>query len=173
MLYVFLFCMCKWNAVQYYYIKFYFQRREFLPQWGISFAKILTMMTGEVNYDDVLHGDDEYDIAFRYILKGVFFAFVIVVVLLLQNLLIGITINDVEKLEGQAKLSHLTSQLEEIFLWEIFVDSLSDNLYRFVNWANNIESENCKFQKSFLKTLENFRTWLYKSLTVTEREIYT
>ncbi len=54
------------------------------------------MMTGEVDYSDVFYGDDEGDIEFKAFLKILYLIFVITVVLLLHNLLIGITVSDVQ-----------------------------------------------------------------------------
>ncbi len=54
------------------------------------------MMTGEVDYGDVFNGDDEDQIAFKSVLKLLHLIFVITVVLLLQNLLIGMTVSDVQ-----------------------------------------------------------------------------
>lgn len=80
-------------------------------------------MTGEVDYSGVFYGEDEEMIQFKNILKMLFLVFVVTVVILLQNLLIGMTVSDVQKLEQTAKLNHLVSQLEDIYLMENMVTS--------------------------------------------------
>lgn len=57
---------------------------------------MLSMMTGEIDYGGTFYGDDEEQIAFKNVLKVLFIVFVITVVILLQNLLIGLTVSDVQ-----------------------------------------------------------------------------
>lgn len=65
----------------------------------MGFAKLITMMTGEVDYGGIFYGDDEEQIAFKNVLKVLILVFVITVVILLQNLLIGMTVSDVQVCE--------------------------------------------------------------------------
>lgn len=94
------------------------QEREFLPSCGIGFAKLLSMMAGEINYGDVMYGDNSDEIAFKTILKIIILVYIITVLVLLQNLLICMAISDVQKLKVQVKVNCLAGRLEDIYLME-------------------------------------------------------
>lgn len=94
------------------------QRSQFLPSWGLGFAKLLAMMTGEIDSDGMFYGDDEDQIAFKNILKLTMIVFTITVVILLQNLLVGLSVSDVQKLESDARVAYLVGMLENIYLIE-------------------------------------------------------
>jgi hypothetical protein len=64
-----------------------------------ALSKVLVMMTGELNYDEVFYSDDEKDIMPFQTSGQLFFAtFVIVVTIILFNLLIGFTVSDIQVL---------------------------------------------------------------------------
>ncbi|ODM93045.1 Transient receptor potential channel pyrexia [Orchesella cincta] len=97
-----------------------------------SFVKVLTMMTGELNYDDVFYGEDsDSQIPFPTATKLLFAAFVAIVTIILFNLLIGLTVSDIQGLQSVAQLSSLSSQLEQIYLMEKFV--LSKKFQRWLS----------------------------------------
>ncbi|CAL8141798.1 unnamed protein product [Orchesella dallaii] len=90
--------------------------------WG--FIKVLVMMTGEINYDDVFYSEEsDSQIPFPTATKLLFLAFIAIVTIILFNLLIGLTVSDIQGLQSVAQLSSLSSQLEQIYLMEKFVIS--------------------------------------------------
>lgn len=66
--------------------------------------KIFTMLSGEIPYDEVFHGDDsnkqggsgEETIHIPLVAKILFLCFVVTTVIVLQNLLIGLTLDDMQ-----------------------------------------------------------------------------
>lgn len=69
--------------------------------WG--FIKILVMMAGEINYDDIFFDDESTaDIPFPLSSRLLYAAFTAVVTIILFNLLIGLTVSDIQ-------VSYLTS----------------------------------------------------------------
>lgn len=61
-------------------------------------TKLLSMMTGEVNYDDTFHPEDksEDSVIEPILTKCLFLVFIVVVAIVLQNLLIGLSISDIQ-----------------------------------------------------------------------------
>jgi len=66
-----------------------------------ALSKVLVMMTGELNYDDIFHSGDDDEasmgiLPFPISTQLFFVAFVIMVTIILFNLLIGFTVSDIQ-----------------------------------------------------------------------------
>ncbi|ODM92217.1 Transient receptor potential channel pyrexia [Orchesella cincta] len=96
-----------------------------------NFVKILVMMTGEINHDDVFHSKlGNLQLPFPISTKLLFAIFVALVTIVLFNLLIGLTVSDIQGLQTGARLSSLSVQVEEMHLMEAFL--LSDRVQRLL-----------------------------------------
>ncbi|CAL4064107.1 unnamed protein product, partial [Meganyctiphanes norvegica] len=78
---------------------------------GHSFLKSLTMMVGEVDYDD-----DLVDIFTNLPFTShiVFFIFVLLISVVLSNLLVGLAVSDIRELRSKAQIMRLASMVEAI-----------------------------------------------------------
>ncbi|OXA51020.1 Transient receptor potential channel pyrexia [Folsomia candida] len=66
--------------------------------WPLALSKVLIMMTGELNYDEIFYNGDDGDqpIPFRTTGHILFALFVVIVTIILFNLLIGLTVSDIQ-----------------------------------------------------------------------------
>lgn len=78
-----------------------------------TLLKTITMMSGELEFEDIFY-DDRYPIQFPVTSHGMFFAFVLLVTIILTNLLVGLAVNDIQGLQASAGLDRLTRQVELI-----------------------------------------------------------
>lgn len=76
-----------------------------------TLLKTITMMSGELEFEDIFY-DDRYPIQFPVTSHGMFFAFVLLVTIILTNLLVGLAVNDIQGLQASAGLDRLTRQVE-------------------------------------------------------------
>lgn len=83
--------------------------------WGIGFGGILAMMTGELNYSTIFSENNVKQIPNVLPTVIVFILFILTVVILLQNLLIGLTVSNIEVCNSD--------RLERIFVHIITVKS--------------------------------------------------
>ncbi|CAL8132938.1 unnamed protein product [Orchesella dallaii] len=91
-----------------------------------SLIRLLSMMSGEINYDDLFHDQpDDIQLPFPISTKLLFAVFISIVTLILCNLLIGLTVSDIQSLQNDAALHSLSIQVEEIHLMESFLMSHS------------------------------------------------
>ncbi|CAL8132966.1 unnamed protein product [Orchesella dallaii] len=100
--------------------------------WG--FVRILVMMTGEINYDDLFHTEEgDFQLPFPISTKFLFAAFIAIVTIILFNLLIGLTVSDIQGLQTRAELNSISIQVEEIHYMEKFLTSRALALFlRFI-----------------------------------------
>ncbi|OXA57807.1 Transient receptor potential channel pyrexia [Folsomia candida] len=93
-----------------------------------TLLKVLTMMTGELNYDEIFHSESEliYPIS-SHVMYAIF---IMVATIILFNLLIGFTVSDIQGLQKDAQINQISNKLEQIFLMECFL--LSGMMQRFV-----------------------------------------
>lgn len=102
----------------------------------IGFVKVITMMTGEINLDDLFRDIGETHIKFT--LCFVLVLFVIFVTVVLMNLLVGIAVHDVEGLHKTADLTKLVHQTQLIHFLELtcfngfFPKNISDMFQDFL-----------------------------------------
>lgn len=68
------------------------------------------MMSGELEFEDIFYGD--VPIQFPVTSHGMFFAFVLLVTIILTNLLVGLAVSDIQGLQASAGLDRLTRQAE-------------------------------------------------------------
>ncbi|CAL8132964.1 unnamed protein product [Orchesella dallaii] len=99
------------------------------------------MMTGEVNYDDLFYSEDaNSQLPFPISTKFLFAAFIAIVTIILFNLLIGLTVSDIQGLQSGAELNSLSIQVEEIYGMEKFMTSDSfQNILKCIGKQNWIE----------------------------------
>lgn len=72
---------------------FFIQNPNFSLNNGLGLGKIVAMLTGDLGFDDIFSAND---IPFIISANIALILFAVTVVLLLQNLLIGVTVNDLE-----------------------------------------------------------------------------
>lgn len=84
-----------------------------------GFVRVIGMMTGELNIQDVLNSDQSKGLLLQYTLLGIVWLFMILVTIVLMNLLVGIAVNDVEGLRKTADLSELIQQTKLIYFVEL------------------------------------------------------
>lgn len=75
-----------------------------------TLLKTITMMSGELEFEDIFYGN--VPIQFPVTSHGMFFAFVLLVTIILTNLLVGLAVNDIQGLQASAGLDRLTRQTE-------------------------------------------------------------
>lgn len=77
--------------------------------WTI--LKTITMMSGELEFEDIFY-DENIPIQYPVTSHGMFFAFVLLVTIILTNLLVGLAVSDIQGLQASAGLDRLTRQVE-------------------------------------------------------------
>lgn len=75
-----------------------------------TLLKTITMMSGELEFEDIFYGD--IPIQFPVTSHGMFFAFVLLVTIILTNLLVGLAVSDIQGLQASAGLDRLIRQAE-------------------------------------------------------------
>lgn len=75
-----------------------------------TLLKTITMMSGELEFEDIFYGN--VPIQFPVTSHGMFFAFVLLVTIILTNLLVGLAVSDIQGLQASAGLDRLTRQAE-------------------------------------------------------------
>lgn len=75
-----------------------------------TLLKTITMMSGELEFEDIFYGDVR--IQFPGTSHALFFAFVVLVTIILTNLLVGLAVSDIQGLQASAGLDRLTRQAE-------------------------------------------------------------
>ncbi|XP_031618662.1 transient receptor potential channel pyrexia [Contarinia nasturtii] len=78
-----------------------------------TMLKTITMMSGELEFEDIFYAKD-YPIQFPVTSHLMFFAFVVLVTIILTNLLVGLAVSDIQALQESAGLDRLTRQVELI-----------------------------------------------------------
>ncbi|XP_055322540.1 transient receptor potential channel pyrexia isoform X2 [Sitodiplosis mosellana] len=76
-----------------------------------TMLKTITMMSGELEFEDIFY-DDKFKIQFPVTSHLLFFAFVVLVTIILTNLLVGLAVSDIQGLQASAGLDRLTRQVE-------------------------------------------------------------
>ncbi len=82
---------------------------EVVP-WAL--LKTVIMMAGELEFNDIFYDDEE--IQYPVTAHIMFFAFVILVTVILTNLLVGLAVSDIQGLQASAGLDRLSRQAELI-----------------------------------------------------------
>lgn len=80
-----------------------------------TLLKTITMMSGELEFEDIFYNNyKDSPIRFPYTSHAMFFAFVLLVTIILTNLLVGLAVSDIQGLQASAGLDRLTRQVELI-----------------------------------------------------------
>lgn len=106
----------------------------------VGFMKVLVMMTGELDFEDLLLGKgDENKPAFLLEISAhvVFIIFLLFVTVVLMNLLVGIAVHDIQGLQKTAGLLKLVRQTEMIAYIEsaLFNGFLPEYIIRVLQWT--------------------------------------
>lgn len=83
-----------------------------------SVLKSFTMMSGELEYEDIFYGD--YPVKFPVTSHIIFLAFVLLVTVILTNLMLGLAVSDIQGLQVSATLDRLVRQAELVSRLESF-----------------------------------------------------
>ncbi|KAH8303827.1 hypothetical protein KR018_008986, partial [Drosophila ironensis] len=75
-----------------------------------SFLKSITMMSGELEFEDIFYGD--YAVKFPVTAHVIFLSFVLLVTVILTNLMVGLAVSDIQGLQVSATLDRLVRQAE-------------------------------------------------------------
>lgn len=111
------------------FAKFLFAYSCLLAAFGLSFSvlfnshlaydtvpqiliKMIAMMSGELDFEDTFYGDVR--VQFPGTAHAIFLTFIIMVTIILTNLLIGLSVNDIQELRASAELDRLSRQVELI-----------------------------------------------------------
>ncbi|XP_057651499.1 transient receptor potential channel pyrexia [Diorhabda carinulata] len=77
------------------------------------FLKVIIMMSGELEYEDVFFPEEEkYRIRYPYTAHLMYLGFVILVTIILTNLIVGLAVSDIQELQRSAGLDRLVRQAE-------------------------------------------------------------
>ncbi|ALC43922.1 pyx [Drosophila busckii] len=83
-----------------------------------SVLKSFTMMSGELEFEDIFYGD--YAVKFPVTSHIIFLAFVLLVTVILTNLMLGLAVSDIQGLQVSATLDRLVRQAELVSRLESF-----------------------------------------------------
>lgn len=83
-----------------------------------SFLKSFTMMSGELEFEDIFYGD--YAVKFPVTSHIIFLSFVLLVTVILTNLMLGLAVSDIQGLQQSASLDRLVRQAELVSRLESF-----------------------------------------------------
>ncbi|ODN01560.1 Transient receptor potential channel pyrexia, partial [Orchesella cincta] len=101
-----------------------------------GFIKVVVMMTGETNYDDLFYGDEAASfVPFPVLSQLLFLILIMFVTIVMANLLIAILISDIQSLEHSSQLCSLKTQLQQINLMEAFLPSFLSSISLNTNTA--------------------------------------
>lgn len=106
----------------------------------VGFMKVLVMMTGELEFEDMLLGKDDKNKAPFFLeisAHVVFTVFLLFVTVILMNLLVGIAVHDIQGLQKTAGLLKLVRQTELIAYIEsaLFSGFLPDCVIGVLQWT--------------------------------------
>ncbi|XP_055849071.1 transient receptor potential channel pyrexia isoform X2 [Episyrphus balteatus] len=86
-----------------------------------SLLKAITMMSGELEFEDIFYGD--YPIKYPVTAHILFLSFVLLVTVILTNLMVGLAVNDIQGLQVSATLDRLVRQAELVYRLECLLFS--------------------------------------------------
>ncbi|CAG7729227.1 unnamed protein product [Allacma fusca] len=99
-----------------------------------SFFRVVSMMVGELNFDDIFNKEEESLRAFPYATQWIHTGFIVSVTVVLVNLLIGLTVSDIEKIFEISDVIHRSIQIERLYIMErLYLDV---PIFRWLNRGN-------------------------------------
>lgn len=106
----------------------------------VGFMKVLVMMTGELEFEDLILGKAEEkkpEFLLEFSAHVVFVVFLLFVTVILMNLLVGIAVHDIQGLQKTAGLLKLVRQTEMIAYIEsaLFNGFLPEYIIRILQWT--------------------------------------
>ncbi|CAG9838316.1 unnamed protein product [Diabrotica balteata] len=102
--------------------------------------KVIIMMSGELEYEDVFFPDDKYEkIKYPYTAQLMYLCFVILVTIILTNLIVGLAVSDIQELQQSAGLDRLVRQAELVAHLEsmLFSKLLTCIPYKVMKFLHN------------------------------------
>lgn len=115
--------------------------------------KTITMMSGELEFEDIFYAE-KYPIQFPGTAHVMFFAFVLLVTIILTNLLVGLAVSDIQGLQASAGLDRLTRQVElvarlESLLFSKLLQSAPPTLIRMCQRGALLRASRYRLQFNF------------------------
>lgn len=106
-------------------------------QLPLVFIKVIVMMSGELEYEDIFF-DDTQPIKFPLTAQVMFLAFVVLVTIILTNLMVGLAVSDIQGLQQSAGLDRLVRQAElvahlESMLFSKLLICIPNKLMKFLH----------------------------------------
>lgn len=98
-----------------------FPNQKSFGQYGARLIKTMVMMTGEIEYNDLFYGDET--ILYPATTHIIFYVFLIFVTIILMNLLVGLAVSDIQRLQKSAGLDLLVRQTDLISHFEAIMFS--------------------------------------------------
>lgn len=98
-----------------------FPNQESFGKYGYRLIKTMVMMTGEIEYNDLFYGDEK--LLYPETTHIIFFVFLIFVTIILMNLLVGLAVSDIQRLQKSAGLDLLVRQTDLISHFEAIMFS--------------------------------------------------
>ena len=77
---------------------------------GRSLAKTMTMMMGDFDFDGMFNGDEKQPLTMWFL----FFLFIVTMVILLTNLMVGLAVGDIQAVLDKAVMERITMQVNLI-----------------------------------------------------------
>ncbi|KZS20048.1 Lethal (2) 35Be [Daphnia magna] len=114
-----------------------FPHSESFSRMPEALLKAIVMMTGEIDYEKTFYESDDH-IKYVGTTHLIFLAFVLFIVIVLMNLLVGLAVSDIQGLQNSAGLDRLVRLTKQIARMEIFV---------FFPWFIHFHSKRAKFSK--------------------------
>ena len=122
-----------------FHVMFMDKKEAFQSPWT-SVLRTLSMMLGDVNYDDYLTEGKTNLYGTAHV---IYFCFLILVSLVLMNLLIGLAVNDISGLQKEGRVKRLRKQAQFI----VYLEDISNNRFlkkilgqkitaKFSEWIN-------------------------------------
>lgn len=119
-----------------------------------SILKTVVMMIGELEFDDMFYTTSgENEILYPITTQLIFFAFVILMTIILMNLLVGLAVSDIQGLQASAGLNRLSRQAELIarlegLLFSKLLKKLPPKLLEFFQREALLKTSRYNFQLS-------------------------
>ena len=103
--------------------------------FGWSFMKTMVMATGEFEFEGIFHPDNG-DLPFPYATIVLFIVFLAVMTIILMNLMVGLAVDDIREVQGNAELKKLSAQVELVLEMEKSFPSFNSRKNMFIEIVN-------------------------------------
>ncbi|CAG7733337.1 unnamed protein product [Allacma fusca] len=83
-----------------------------------SFFRVVSMLVGELNFDSIFNKEEESLRAFPYAKQWIHTGFIVTMTIVLIDLLIGLTVSDIQKIFEISDVIHRSIQIERLYIIE-------------------------------------------------------